>query len=64
MRFCRVLCEVRDSARATGLTTAGLMASPLLGAEGNREFLIHLKPEYQADENYIDELIIKLTLDE
>ncbi|WJL95335.1 TlyA family RNA methyltransferase [Microbacterium sp. ET2] len=32
------------SAWDSGLGTAGVIASPLLGARGNREFLIHLRP--------------------
>ena len=39
----RVLLEIRDSALQAGLDAIGLIASPILGAEGNREFLIHLK---------------------
>ena len=40
----RVLIEVRESARQSGFAAINLMESPILGAEGNREFLIHLKP--------------------
>jgi 23S rRNA (cytidine1920-2'-O)/16S rRNA (cytidine1409-2'-O)-methyltransferase len=38
----RVLNEISDSVRAIGYFPVGLIESPLLGAEGNREFLIHL----------------------
>src|SRR5207244_5823951 len=40
----RVLIEIKGSAAVAGLTAVGLIESPILGAEGNREFLIHLKP--------------------
>jgi 23S rRNA (cytidine1920-2'-O)/16S rRNA (cytidine1409-2'-O)-methyltransferase len=39
----RVLREVADAARAAGLEVAGEIASPILGPEGNREFLLHLR---------------------
>ena len=39
----RVLREVGGAARAAGLEVAGEIASPILGAEGNREFLLHLR---------------------
>ncbi|MFP5264255.1 MAG: TlyA family RNA methyltransferase [Blastocatellia bacterium] len=39
----RVLCEVLRSAAATGFAVINLIESPILGAEGNREFLAHLK---------------------
>ncbi len=38
-----VIAEVRDAASALGLTTVALVASPLLGPAGNREFLIELR---------------------
>jgi 23S rRNA (cytidine1920-2'-O)/16S rRNA (cytidine1409-2'-O)-methyltransferase len=41
----RVLIEVRDAASRAGLRSAGLIESPILGAEGNREFLMWLKCE-------------------
>jgi 23S rRNA (cytidine1920-2'-O)/16S rRNA (cytidine1409-2'-O)-methyltransferase len=40
----RVINEVTESARAIGLNALGLMPSPILGAEGNCEFFIHLRP--------------------
>ena len=40
----RVLLDVTDHARTIGLATAGVTASPILGPEGNREFLVHLRP--------------------
>jgi 23S rRNA (cytidine1920-2'-O)/16S rRNA (cytidine1409-2'-O)-methyltransferase len=39
----RVLREVAAAARAAGLKVAGEIASPILGPEGNREFLLHLR---------------------
>lgn len=38
----RVLQEVADVARAMGFQPMGLIESPILGGEGNREFLMHL----------------------
>jgi 23S rRNA (cytidine1920-2'-O)/16S rRNA (cytidine1409-2'-O)-methyltransferase len=38
----RVLREVADAARTMGFHQTGLIESPILGREGNREFLIHL----------------------
>ena len=63
MKHRRVLKEVRKSAEATGLCAVALMESPILGAEGNREFLIHLKPKARECESeaFIDERIIELT---
>lgn len=40
----RVLDEISRAALEVGLSPAGLLESPILGAEGNREFLMHLKP--------------------
>jgi 23S rRNA (cytidine1920-2'-O)/16S rRNA (cytidine1409-2'-O)-methyltransferase len=39
----RVLREVGDAAAALGLEQVGMMPSPILGPEGNREFLLHLR---------------------
>ena len=36
----RVVREVNDFAASIGLRPAGLIASPILGAEGNKEFLV------------------------
>ena len=38
----RVLSEMVDTSRASGFFVIGLIESPILGGEGNREFLIHL----------------------
>jgi 23S rRNA (cytidine1920-2'-O)/16S rRNA (cytidine1409-2'-O)-methyltransferase len=40
----RVLEEVRSAAASQGATMMEAMASPLLGADGNREFLVRLHP--------------------
>ena len=39
----RVIGEVTAAAVANGLQAVAVIESPILGAEGNREFLIHLK---------------------
>jgi 23S rRNA (cytidine1920-2'-O)/16S rRNA (cytidine1409-2'-O)-methyltransferase len=39
----RVLLEVENAARALGLENLGSIPSPILGPEGNREFLLHLR---------------------
>jgi 23S rRNA (cytidine1920-2'-O)/16S rRNA (cytidine1409-2'-O)-methyltransferase len=39
----RVVREVGEAAQAIGLEIAGDVASPILGPEGNREFLLHLR---------------------
>jgi 23S rRNA (cytidine1920-2'-O)/16S rRNA (cytidine1409-2'-O)-methyltransferase len=41
----RVVEEVAAAADALGLRRAGLIESPIEGMEGNKEFLLHLKPE-------------------
>jgi 23S rRNA (cytidine1920-2'-O)/16S rRNA (cytidine1409-2'-O)-methyltransferase len=44
----RVLEEVTAAAAAVGLPRMGLIESPITGAEGNREFLVHLRPTSRA----------------
>jgi len=39
----RVLDEIMEAAVQIGFRSIGIIESPILGAEGNREFLIHLK---------------------
>ena len=39
----RVLREVDEAARAAGLEPVAAIPSPILGPEGNREFLLHLR---------------------
>jgi 23S rRNA (cytidine1920-2'-O)/16S rRNA (cytidine1409-2'-O)-methyltransferase len=45
----RVLREVADAALVAGLEPVGAIASPVLGPEGNREFLLHLRVPPPAD---------------
>ena len=40
----RVLREVREAARALGLTPMADTPSPITGTAGNQEFLLHLRP--------------------
>ncbi len=42
LKHKRVLTEIKDAATVLGLRPVGLIESPILGAEGNREFLMHL----------------------
>ena len=59
----RVLTEIVDFSSRAGLSVVGLMESPILGAEGNREFLIHLtraatsEPVEQGSDRLIRDLI-------
>jgi 23S rRNA (cytidine1920-2'-O)/16S rRNA (cytidine1409-2'-O)-methyltransferase len=44
----RVLKEITDAASTIGFAAASVIESPILGADGNREFFIHLtKPDEQ-----------------
>jgi 23S rRNA (cytidine1920-2'-O)/16S rRNA (cytidine1409-2'-O)-methyltransferase len=53
-----VLREVRDAADALGLPVAGLIASPLRGPAGNREFLLELRPGAEPiDDERIDRIV-------
>jgi 23S rRNA (cytidine1920-2'-O)/16S rRNA (cytidine1409-2'-O)-methyltransferase len=45
----RVLREVAEAAHAAGLEPVGAIASPVLGPEGNREFLLHLRVPPHAE---------------
>lgn len=58
----RVLHEIKDAALGFGFRPVGLIESPILGAEGNREFLIHLRRERPDDQSApaIQELIDSL----
>lgn len=49
LKHRRVLNEIKNAALAIGFSPVGLIESPILGAEGNREFLMHLKPAYDND---------------
>lgn len=59
----RVLSNIASRSAAVGLKPVALTESPILGAEGNREFLIHLKKgdDVVADMHAIDERIRLLT---
>lgn len=59
----RVLNQIKDAATTIGFRPVGVIESPILGAEGNREFLMHLKPtcEAEADVALIDQQIDSLT---
>lgn len=60
----RVLNEIKDAAVEIGLHPVGLLESPILGAEGNREFLMHLKPaDSGCDIARIEERINSLTVE-
>lgn len=63
LKHKRVLNEIKDAALAIGFCPIGLIESPILGAEGNREFLMHLKPasEKTASIAPIDERIDSYT---
>lgn len=43
MKHRAVLRKIDNAAITTGFSTIGLIVSPILGAEGNREFLMHLR---------------------
>lgn len=53
----RVLHEIKTVAFSLGLFAVGLIESPILGAEGNKEFLMHMKPAGQENPGTIDEKI-------
>ncbi|HWO43394.1 MAG TPA: TlyA family RNA methyltransferase [Candidatus Eisenbacteria bacterium] len=45
----RVIEEIQRAAAGLGLTTAGVIESPLLGPKGNKEFFIHLTGSVPAE---------------
>ena len=47
-KHLQVLLDVRDAAAGLGWNLQGLVASPVTGQKGNREFLIHLSKNSQA----------------
>src|ERR1041384_7743178 len=49
----RVLIQINDAAKAFGLCPCGRIESPILGAEGNREFLMHLRPGAQEHSSLV-----------
>jgi 23S rRNA (cytidine1920-2'-O)/16S rRNA (cytidine1409-2'-O)-methyltransferase len=59
----RVLKEITGAALGFGFHPVGLIDSPILGAEGNREFLMHLKTggDDGDDTAIIHDLIDSLT---
>ena len=63
MKHRGVLVKIAEAAVETGFIPVNLIESPIKGAEGNREFLIHLKnPVYASvDKTFIDERIMALT---
>jgi len=46
--WASVLCDVAGAFEAGGAAVVGGMASPLLGAEGNVEFFLHMRTGGQA----------------
>jgi 23S rRNA (cytidine1920-2'-O)/16S rRNA (cytidine1409-2'-O)-methyltransferase len=48
LKHRRVLTEVVQAAASIGLLPVAIIRSPILGAEGNREFLIHLQKRGDA----------------
>ena len=63
LKHRRVLNEIKNAAQAIGFSPVGLIESPILGAEGNREFLMHLKQTYDndADITITEAQIVSLT---
>src|ERR1041384_4664709 len=49
----RVLIQINDAAKAFGLCPCGLIESPILGADGNRDFLMHLRPGAQEHSSLV-----------
>ena len=62
-KHLRVLREVIRSARSEGFSVINVMASPILGAEGNREFLLHLSQVSRRalSDDGVEELIVSLS---
>ena len=60
-----VLIKITEAAAAIGLSPVGLIESPILGAEGNREFLMHLRPGATQDEvlGFVEKAIDLLTVE-
>ena len=58
----RVITEVIRSAESAGFAAVGLIASPILGAEGNQEFLVHLSTYVggQQTDSAVQQVIDKL----
>lgn len=62
----RVLQEVIGGAESAGFAAIGLIQSPILGAEGNREFLVHLSSSVDGNQTdpRVQQAIETLTLTE
>jgi 23S rRNA (cytidine1920-2'-O)/16S rRNA (cytidine1409-2'-O)-methyltransferase len=54
-----VLLETVERAAAAGLGMRGVIASPILGPEGNREFLVHLQagPSVAGVDERVDDAV-------
>ena len=63
LKHRRVLTEVARVAASLGLSPLDVIQSPILGAEGNREFLIHLQKRRDAEviEPAMEAKIVTLT---
>jgi 23S rRNA (cytidine1920-2'-O)/16S rRNA (cytidine1409-2'-O)-methyltransferase len=59
-----VLIRVIDSAERAGVVALGLIASPILGVKGNREFLVHFKSNASKEGVRIHQVIETLTAPE
>ena len=61
----RVLNEVKESSVRARLYPVGLIESPILGAEGNREFLMHFRcnPPEIDNKDDLEKLVDSLTID-
>jgi 23S rRNA (cytidine1920-2'-O)/16S rRNA (cytidine1409-2'-O)-methyltransferase len=68
-KHLKVLLDVREYAEGLGWTLLGLVASPVTGQKGNREFLIHLSKDLElpgVDDEQINAIVNegKLKMDE
>jgi 23S rRNA (cytidine1920-2'-O)/16S rRNA (cytidine1409-2'-O)-methyltransferase len=61
MKHRRVLVEITRKATDLGFFPAGVIESPIPGAEGNREYLMHLRTSPPMDKIKMDERIVELT---
>jgi len=62
LKHRRVLSFIVEEARSCGLRAVGLVASPILGSEGNREFLVRFKTDvFSMSEESLSQLIDSLT---
>ena len=59
-KHLKVLLDVREYAEGLGWTLLGLVASPVTGQKGNREFLIHLSKDLElpgVDDEQINAIV-------